>query len=125
MTMNQLHQIIKDKVVQPMLRERMHPTKGTILFYDNQTNTATVEIPNITDQGKHRLTNVPVQTGSGGVHSAGPFVGDEVWVIFLGGNLFLPRIVSIADERYQDRTRARRFRHERKGAYIPDYISTR
>ena len=95
--MNPLHEAIKDKIVEPALKDRHHMTKGVVVSYNNTLNRATVEIDNRYGVGKRTLQGVPVQLGSGGVHSAGPFVGSEVWVTFIGGNVFYPRIVSIAD----------------------------
>lgn len=96
--------------------------KGVVTSYNNIMNRASVEVDNRYGVGKRVLNGVPVQLGAGGVHSAGPFVGSEVWITFIGGNVYYPRIVSLADENYQYNTRET-LRHKRKGALIPDSLT--
>ena len=119
--MNPLHEAIKEKIVQPMLKERLHTLRGKIVAYDNKLNRANVEIDNPYGVGKRTLEHVPLQIGSGGVHSAGPFVGDDVWVAFVDGNILNPKIIVLADEQYEHNTR-QRMQHRRKGAFLPDSI---
>lgn len=121
--MNPLQQAIKDKVVDPALKDRKHMVHGVVRFYDNHSNRATVEINNPYGTGRRMLDAVPVQIGSGGVHAAGPFEGDEVWVTFLGGNILYPRITAMGDPTYEDTTREARLRHRRKGALVPDSLT--
>lgn len=122
---SRLQEEIKNKVVDPILHDRHHMVKGTVLYYNNLMNRATVEIHNRVGPGRKRLDGVPVQLGGGGFHSAGPFKGDEVWVSFIGGNIFFPRVVALADENYEFNTRAERMRHRRKGSLVPDSITWR
>ena len=112
---------IKNNIVEPALKERHHMTKAVVTEYDNLSNRANVSINNPYGQGKKQLIGVPIQLGSGGVHSAGPFKGDEVWLEYIGGNILYPRIVSLADEDYRYGTREK-MRHSRKGALVPDSI---
>lgn len=121
--MNPLHEAIKSKIVEPALKDRHHMIRGKIVAYNNILNRASVEVNNPYGVGRRVFHGVPVQLGSGGVHSAGPFVGDEVWIAFIGGNIFYPRIVSLVDENYQYNTREERMRHRRKGVFIPDSIT--
>lgn len=116
-----LHDAIKEKILDPALKDRHHMIKGEIVSYNNIMNRANVLVDNRYGIGKKIFNGVPVQIGSGGVHSAGPFVGSEVWITFIGGNVFYPRIVSLADENYQYHTREA-LRHSRKGALIPDSL---
>jgi hypothetical protein len=116
-----LHDVIKDKVVEPMLRDRQHMIRGRVTRYNHIMNRATVVTNNRYGLGKKEFHGVPVQIGSGGVHSAGPFEGQDVWMTFVGGNILHPRIVSLADENYQFNTRES-LRHRRKGALIPDSL---
>jgi hypothetical protein len=120
--MSSLIDAINDKVVKPALRDRHHMIKGTVTEYSNIMNRASVVVNNPYGQGKRTFNGVPVQIGSGGVHSAGPWVGSEVWMEYIGGNIFYPRIVSLADENYQYGTREQ-MRHSRKGALIPDSLT--
>lgn len=120
--MNPLQQAIKEKVVGPALQERKHMVYGKVMFYDNISNRATVEINNPYGAGRRLLDAVPVQIGSGGVHAAGPFAGDEVWVTFIGGNILYPRITALGDPTYETTTREKRMRHRRKGALVPDSL---
>jgi hypothetical protein len=119
--MNPLHDAIKEKIVNPALRDRLHTIKGVVTYYDNKMNRASVEVNNPYGIGRKTFNGVPVQLGSGGTHSAGPFVGQEVWMNFIGGNVFYPRIVSLADENYEQNTREK-MRHRRKGSLVPDSL---
>src|SRR5205085_1377011 len=112
------HDMIREKVVDPVLRDRVHPIKATIVSYNNYSNMARIRFLNPFGQGEKELGSVPLQLGSGGVHSAGPFPGDQVWVTFLHGNLTRPRIVSLADDNYYEGTREERLKHERQGTMI-------
>lgn len=120
--MNPLHEAIKDKIVTPALSGRLHPVIGSVVHYDNIQNFAIVETDNPFGVGRVTFDNVPIQIGSGGVHSAGPFVGDEVWMSFLNGNPLFPRITALADEDYMNTTRSDRLKHRRKGSMIPDSL---
>lgn len=116
---NPLHEIIKCQIVEPALGNRIHPIRATVQFYNNYHNTATIRFKNPFSPGEREMNAVPVQIGSGGVHAAGPFPGDQVWVQFLGGNMMQPRIVSLADEDYVTNTRETRLKHQRQGTMIP------
>lgn len=115
---NPIHDAIRKSVLEPALKERLHTVKGRVLDYDNINNLAVVEISNPHGAGKKTISGVPVQI-VGGHHQAGPFKDDHVWVSFMGGNLYYPRVTSIADEVYTNTTRPR-LKHTRQGAYIPD-----
>jgi hypothetical protein len=114
--------LIHSEVVLPALRERLHPIRAVVVGYNNYNNTANVRYLDPEGGGERELARVPIQIGSGGVHSAGPFPGDEVWVNFLGGSAMYPRIVALADEDYQEKTRAK-LKHERQGSLVPNKIT--
>lgn len=122
--MANLKQAIVDSVVQPYANSVFDTLLAEIVNYDTIKNRATIRFQNPKGTGTMELDNVPVQIGSGGIHSAGPFVGDHVWVSFQNKSPLHPKIVSLADEAYQYRTRER-IKHSRKGAFIPDFICGR
>lgn len=118
---NFLHDQIRE-IVKPMFQEIMHPTKGVVLDYSNESNYAVVEIPHPHMAGKMVLPLVPVQIMNG-VHTPGPFPGDEVWVEFTGGKVSMPKVVSIADRNYNTNTRQVRLKHDQKGPFVPDILA--
>ena len=122
---NKLKDAIVEKVITPHLNNYMHPVKAKVIDYDHIYNFASVMFESPNSLGHIELLNVPVQLGSGGVHSAGPFPGDEVWVMFSEGDIKKPKIVALADEEYKTLTRELRQKHSRKGAYVPDLICER
>jgi len=121
--MNPLHDKIRS-IVQPMLNAIQRPLRGRVIAYSNANNVARVEVPSPVSAGTMVLDDVPVMV-VGGMHTPGPFPGDEVWVIFVGGNLNLPIIIGVGDQRYGENTRENRIRHRRKGAYVPNKICRR
>jgi len=123
--LNEMQRLIHDAVVAPALKERVHDIRALVTKYDDVKNIASVSFPSIHGEGYTELDNVPVQIGSAGFHSAGPFVGDEVWISFIGGSMLMPQIVSLADRQYKLRTREYRLKHEKQGAYLPDNIISR
>jgi hypothetical protein len=121
-----LKEFIQKEIVQPQLDNYHQPVKAKVLGYNEVMNRATIQYKDsFQPNGYTVLSDVPVQLGSGGVHSAGPFYGDEVWVTFLGGDVKRPTIVALVDEGYAQRTRAQRYKHSRKGSYIADSICGR
>ena len=112
------NQII-ESIVKPVENSHYDLTQGEIIYYDEKTNKAKVQIRDPRGGGSMALENVPVQLGSGGVHSAGPFQGDIVWVSFQNRNPLFPKIISLADRNYQVNTRER-FSHGEKGGYVTD-----
>jgi hypothetical protein len=124
--MHPLHAIIHKEIVGPALMKRIHPIQAKILDYDNKNNLAMVEFKSPFGLGMMSIPAVPVVIGSGGVHSAGPFIGDQVWLTFLNGNENMPRITGLVNElKYQEQVREGRMKHERKGSLIPDTLIRR
>lgn len=122
-TMN-LKKAIIDKVVQPHLNGSYNTVYAQVTQYDSVKNKASIEFQDAKSQGLMAIDNVPVQLGSGGVHSAGPFAGDHVWVTFANNSPLQPKIVALADENYNTSTREK-LKHISQGTYVPDNISTR
>jgi hypothetical protein len=120
--MSDLKKSIIEKVIKPYNDNTFDTVIAEIVEYDNLKNKATIKFQDPKNSGIIRLDNVPVQLGSGGVHSAGPFVGDQVWVNFVNKSLLHPKIVALADERYNLKTR-KRFQHTRKGSYLPEQMN--
>lgn len=116
-----LRKKIIDKVVNPIEITKYDTVQAEIVSYSEKNNTATIQFQDPRGGGIMELDNVPIQLGSGGVHSAGPFTGDMVWVSFSNRNLLFPKIVSLADEDYESNTRER-YNHANKCGYIPTPI---
>lgn len=110
------------KITQQEINNVMKPQKGVVVVYNNEHNYCMAEIDNPYGGGKMLLEYVPVQM-SGGVHTAGPFVGDEVWIEFTSGKLELPKVVGFADRQYEKETREKKMKHKKKGANIPERLS--
>ena len=120
--MNPLQQSIKENVLDPILKERLHMSPGKVIRYNHVQHRADVEVRNPVSAGFRVLYDVPIMIGAGGVHGAALDEGDEVWVTYLGGNSMHPRITAMADQNYAETTRERKMRHTKKGALIPDSI---
>jgi len=118
-----LRDYIVEQIIRPEMNDKKSNVRGTVLYYDKKKNLATVGIPQGEEGSTFLLTEVPVQLGSGGVHSAGPFIGDVVWVAYINGDPKCPTIISLVDETYDKKTRAVRTRHMRKGALVPHAMS--
>lgn len=114
-----------ENVVKPYVKNYLHQVKAKVITYDHNTNLATIAFNSIHGQGYVTLFGVPVQLGSGGVHSAGPFQGDDVWVSFHNGDIKLPTVVALSDDDHKNNTRRARQKHARKGSYVPDSICSR
>lgn len=110
---------IIENIVKPAERAYYDLVQGEIISYDGKRNKAKVEIVDPRGGGTLVLENVPVQLGSGGVHSSGPFPGDDVWISFQNRNPLFPKIVSLADKDYKSNTRER-FNHASAGGYVTD-----
>lgn len=107
---------ILDKIVKPMANTYYDMVQAEVLSYNEITNKAQIEFQDPRGGGIMVLDNVPVQIGSGGVHSSGPFVGDAVWVSFNNRNPLYPKIIALGDKDYENNTRER-YSHEKQGAY--------
>lgn len=110
---------IIENIVKPAERAHYDLTQGEVVAYDEKRNKAKVEIIDPRGGGLLVLDNVPVQLGSGGVHSSGPFPGDTVWISFQNRNPLFPKIVSLADKDYKNNTREK-FHHGEAGGYATD-----
>ena len=107
---------ILNKIVKPMENTYYDMVQAEVLSYSEITNKAQIEFQDPRGGGIMVLDNVPVQIGSGGVHSSGPFVGDAVWVNFNNRNPLYPKIIALGDKDYKNNTRER-YSHEKQGAY--------
>lgn len=123
--MNEICKFIKDNIVTPSVREISNTAVGVVIAYDNDTNRACIDYKDPFTDGMVRVYDVPLQIGSGGVHSAGPFNGDGVIIQFEGGNKSKPRVIALLEDDYLNSIREGRTKHERKGAYMPDMICER
>lgn len=123
MAVNPLREQIS-KIAAEQMRTRIPSQKGTVVNYNNVHNYAQVEIENPFGGGLYLLEYVPVQV-VGGMHIPGPFIGDEVWVEFTGGNLNMPKVTALADRTYKGKFRERKLKHKKQGAYLPDALSRR
>ena len=124
--MGSLKEFITEEIIKPEIGKNHQPVKAVILEYDNSTNRAQVMYKDsFQADGITQLFDVPLQIGSGGSHSAGPFTGDEVWISFLGGDVKRPIIISLVDEDYENKTRGTRNKHMRKGSLMPNMICDR
>jgi hypothetical protein len=120
--MSDLKKTIQKKILEPYNNNIFDTILAKVTAYDNLKNRATITFNDPKNTGAITLENVPVQLGSGGFHSAGPFPGDQVWVTFANKSLLQPKIVSLADERYQINTR-NKLQHKKQGSYLTDRIS--
>lgn len=119
--MNPLQESIKN-LIKPMIEEKMQTKKGTILRYIKELNMCIVEIQNPKNTGKLVIENVPIKM-VGGMHTPGPFAGDEVWVSFMDGRLEMPYISGLTDSDYFNNTREKKLKHTSQGAFVPDLLS--
>lgn len=118
-----LKDLIYEKIVKPYNDNTFDTVVANIVSYNNIKNKASIEFQDPKGSGLIELDNVPVQLGTGGVHSAGPFVGDQVWVSFVNKSLMHPKIVSLCDEKYVINTR-NKLTHTRKGSYLPEQFNS-
>ncbi len=123
--MNELQKAIYKKVVEPAIRAVPRTTRATVLEYDGVHNICKIQFHLPFIDGMVEMDRVPVQIGSGGFHSAGPFEGDEVWVDFANGDYRRPQVVSLADRFNIFQTRENRLKHTKKGVYVVDSICAR
>ena len=122
--MNQVQQQIHS-LFRQFMSDKMFPITGFVYAIDPDNLRADVEINMPNSTNKHMLTNVPIQIGSRGLSQCGPFLGDRVVVNFLNGSIHTPVITSIYDLEHDASTRQEQTKHERKGVYVPDYITNR
>lgn len=120
--MNQVQKAIYEHVVKPAIAKLAGATTGTVISYNNITNTATVIARSPVSGRTITMHNVPVQIGVGGFHSAGPFPGDTVEIQFKNNNIMNPVIVAFSDYEYELKTRNMRYYHPEQGTFLPDCI---
>ena len=124
--MSRIHEILREQLIEKEKQNRQEPVIGEIEYFDHKNNRAMVKIPNkyvnkagIGDKDHHiRLRQVPISL-QGGVHSAGPFKGDKVWVHFQNGDIKQPYVTGGADTTYAHTTRRDRTEHGTKGGFLP------
>ena len=119
--MSQIKRAIQEKILKPHDNNQFDTVLAEVVAYDGLKHRATISFKDPKYGGFLTSENVPIQLGSGGFHSAGPFVGDQVWVSFANKSLLQPKIVALADERYQIHSR-KRLQHQKQGAYLPDNL---
>jgi len=103
----------------------MFPASGFVYHVDPDNLIADVEINMPNSTNRHLLKNVPVQIGSRGLSQCGPFIGDRVLVSFVNGSIHSPVITAVYDLDHKAGTQFEQTKHERKGAFVPDYICNR
>ena len=119
--MSGLKDYIAENIVKPQMSNLTHPVKAMVMRLNDKDNRADIFYKDaLQDGGITQLFDVPIQLGSGGSKSAGPFPGDEVWVTFGGGDVKRPQITALVDENYKNKTRETRMKHLRKGSLVPD-----
>ena len=118
--MSRIKEMLKRDLVDYALNNRQDMIIGKIEHYDHKNARAIVSFPNRQVGGNKEivLRHVPVNF-SDGVHTAGPFVGDKVWIQFQKGNIHQPIVIGRADPQYAHTTRLQRTEHGTKGGYLP------
>lgn len=117
--MTNLKRTIVDKVVKPYNSSSFGTVKAKVVNFDNIRNRVDVEFQQPNSVGTMFLEKVPVAIGSTGVKSAGIVEGEYVWLTFINNSPLLPKVVGIADERYEVNTREK-LRHIRQGVLMPN-----
>jgi hypothetical protein len=117
--MTVLRDMIKNEIVTPMLVKRIHATTGTILSYDSEPNTASIEFFNGSG-GKSMAYNVPVCIQANGIHTVEPKPGDNVVINFNGGEITSPKITAFYETDYQMKDLAPK---TKCGPDVPDFFS--
>lgn len=113
--------IIKDKLneqIDQKGKQKSYDTTGTILAYNNVTNTATVRFRNPHGEGTFRRENVPVVNTLGGLCGSGIYPGQQCSISFRSNNVHAPVITGILTNYYNEKTSAD------QGAYLVDETIT-
>lgn len=108
-----IRDVLNDQIEQKG-KQKSYDTTGTILEYNNATNTATVKFRNPHGEGTFRRENVPIANTLGGLCGSGIRPGQECSIAFRSNNVYAPVITGILTNYYQEKTSAD------QGAYIVD-----
>jgi hypothetical protein len=100
--MSALSEMIKKEIVDPVVKNRIQATIGTVLKYDAITNTADIEYSNPSG-GRSVDYNVPCGINSPGFHTIDLKPGDNVNITFVNGEITSPRIVGIYSAQYHEK----------------------
>lgn len=99
--------IIKDKLNEQIDQKgklQFNDTTGTILAYNEITNTATVRFKNPNGEGTFRRENVPIANSLGGLCGSGIQVGQQCSISFRANNVYAPVITGVLTNFYQEKT---------------------
>ena len=118
--MSVLKDMITKEIVEPMILKRVHTSTGTILSYDQESNTASIQFGNGSG-GMSVAYGVCVPIPANGMHCTDPKVGDSIVVTFTGGEITSPKIASFYDAKYRQNKRAPEVKY---GPDIPDFFSS-
>lgn len=108
-----------EKVIEPHSSQKVTNSIGKILSYDSYLNRANVLVSS--SGAFNTLKDVPVQLSGTGIMSAMPQEGDLVYIQYNNGSVFQPKVVGIADEDYQNKTRENS-KHMRKGTLLRNIV---
>lgn len=109
--------IIKDKLneqIDQKSKLQFSDTTGTILEYNEITNTATVRFNNPNGEGTFRRENVPIANSLGGLCGSGIAPGLQCSISFRSNNVYAPVITGLLTNFYQEKTA------KDQGAYLVD-----
>ncbi len=120
---NGILQTIYKKVVAPAIANVTKDVRGTVTEYYPEQKRCKVRFRDPNSRGICELV-VPIQI-QGGINHPGPFPGEDVQIVFPGGNYTFGYISGVLDLNYSSSTRGRRQTHRRKGSFIPDMIGER
>lgn len=118
-----LKEAIKKKVIEPANTVNYDTLLATVTSYNSKKNRATVVFQNPRGPGEMELDNVPVQLPGNGMYS-GLKYGTTVWLSFQNRNPLYPKIISVADERYEINTREELNHEKAGGLYIENKPSS-
>lgn len=116
--MSNLKNKIIENVVKPYNNSSFGTVKGKVVNFDNLRNRVDIEFQQPNSTGTMLLEKVPVAIGSVGVKPCALLKGEYVWVTFINNSPLLPKVIGVADERYEVNTREK-LRHIRQGTLMP------
>lgn len=122
--MSKLARAIQEQCVKPIVEDRRPCIKGRILEYHKETNTAKIGYTSPKTGDNIETEGVYVATESQGVIGTSLKEGDEVLIAFLDGANNLPIIIKFLDRYYANNTK-NKSKHDRKGAFLPDFFCER
>lgn len=123
-----INETLQQNLIEPNERQKFNPLIGEVEYFDHKNYRASVKIPNlhvesaggVQNRKSHiMLRQVPV-VFTHGMHFAGPFKGDQVWVGFQNQDPKQPYIMGHADTKFAYSTRRDRTEHGTKGGFKAD-----